>query len=90
MSVVRQHSVVTFFSSPTPSARPPFPGRASVDFVWCLGPKEGLAAIVSALMNAQILNRQIGDGGRPRWAVYDAARRCGDTQPELVMLANGD
>jgi hypothetical protein len=61
-----------------------------VDFVWCLGPREGLAAIVPALMNAQILIIRSGmEAGQYGLAVYDAARRCGDTQPELVMLANG-
>jgi hypothetical protein len=60
-----------------------------VDFVWCLGPREGLAAIVPALMNAQILIIRSGMAKVDGLAVYDAARRCGDTQPELVMLANG-
>jgi len=61
-----------------------------VDFVWCLGPQEGLAAIVPALMNAQILIIRSGMevGKVDGLAVYDAARRCDDTQPELVMLAN--
>jgi hypothetical protein len=88
MSVVRQHpSSLLLLAYAVSTATIPWQSFCGFRLVsWSTGRAGGDR---SSLDERPDLDHQIGDGGRPRWAVCDAARRCGDTQPELVMLANG-